>query len=113
MYNILDVSIAFCGASLDFVGVENMAQFSVTTSISPPTSTASSALFYLTLRHLHLQDARIRFRVLHDMVCVPAVIIANTEHFYLNSPVGLSMTCASHEKHLGHMNIIPCAWDSI
>ena len=63
MYYILGVSVAFCGACLDFVGVLNMAQFSVSTSISPPTSTASSALFYLMLRHLHLQDASIRFRV--------------------------------------------------
>ena len=53
------------------------------------------------------------FRVLRDMVCVPAVIIANKEHVDCNSPAGLSMTCGSHEKHLGHINIIPCAWDSI
>ena len=59
MYYILGVSVAFCGAYLDFVGVLDMAQFSVTTSISPPTSTAYSALFSLTLGHLHLQDARI------------------------------------------------------
>ena len=59
MYYILGVSVAICVAYLDFVGVLNMAQFSVTTSISTPTSTASSALFYLTIRHLPLQDARI------------------------------------------------------
>ena len=47
MYYILGVSVAFYGAYLDFVGVLNMAQFSVATSISPHTSTASSAFFYL------------------------------------------------------------------